>query len=99
MPAGEYTVCFCDSGASGGTRPCGRTEDYGLEIGRVIASGVSCLLDLPQHRCVEQKMGGLRCESASTGPARLTLNIHSRVGQPGFQCQSSPFQGAKKAFL
>lgn len=62
VPAGEYTVCFCDSGASGGTRPCGRAEDYGLEIGRVIASGVSCLLDLPQHRCVEQKMGGLRCE-------------------------------------
>lgn len=57
VPAGEFKVCFCDG-------HCRGPSDFNVEVGRVIASGVSCLLGLPQHGCVEMAFGGLRCTAA-----------------------------------
>jgi hypothetical protein len=57
VPAGEFKVCFCDE-------QCRGPSDFAVEIGRVIASGVSCLMGLPQHGCAEMAFGGLRCTAA-----------------------------------
>jgi hypothetical protein len=57
VPAGEFKVCFCKG-------HCRAPSDFAVEVGRVIASGVSCLLSLPKHGCVEMPFGGLRCTAA-----------------------------------
>jgi len=59
--AGTFKVCFCDSDASGS---CSAEKDYGVEIGKLHVSGVSCLLEIPKlrrTRCYEQYFGGLSC--------------------------------------
>jgi hypothetical protein len=60
---GKFKVCFCDStlvGDDGCTSPA----DYGVEVGEVQASGISCLLTNPLYNrktCVPMASGGLRC--------------------------------------
>jgi hypothetical protein len=64
FPAGgEYKLCFCDPSllASG---ICSVAEDYRIEVGRVHATGLECLLTNPRMQrgtCVQQMYGGLRC--------------------------------------
>lgn len=59
--AGTYKVCACDSEISG---KCSSKEDFTVEVGKVHASGLQCLLGKPEFArgsCVAQKYGGLRC--------------------------------------
>jgi hypothetical protein len=59
--AGTYKVCACDSEISG---KCSSKEDFTVEVGKVHASGLQCLLGKPEFArgsCVKQKYGGLRC--------------------------------------
>jgi hypothetical protein len=68
--AGTFKLCFCDShlqrvlhGANGEFK-CNQHSDFNIEIGKVHASGVSCLLDntiMRRGECVAQYHGGLRC--------------------------------------
>merc|ERR1719261_2397803 len=68
FPAGgEYKLCFCDPSliASG---LCSAAEDYRIEVGRVHATGLECLLTNPKMQrgtCVPQLYGGLRCYDSS----------------------------------
>jgi hypothetical protein len=57
VPAGEFKVCFCENNCRG-------PSSFTVEVGRVLASGVSCMLGLPQHGCSEMPFGGLRCTAA-----------------------------------
>jgi len=58
---GRFKVCFCDSTIHSS---CLKPSDYGVELGEVHVSGVSCLVENPRLRrvaCAEQYHGGLRC--------------------------------------
>jgi hypothetical protein len=60
---GEFKLCFCDPSllASG---ICSRPTDYKIEVGKVHATGLECLLTNPKMQrgtCVPQMYGGLRC--------------------------------------
>jgi hypothetical protein len=58
---GRFKVCFCDSTIHSS---CIKPSDFGVEIGEVHVSGVSCLVENPRLRrvaCAEQFHGGLRC--------------------------------------
>jgi hypothetical protein len=61
MSGGRFKVCFCDSTIH---TSCIKPSDFGVEIGEVHVSGVSCLVENPRLRrvaCAEQHHGGLRC--------------------------------------
>merc|ERR1719198_2438863 len=58
---GRFKVCFCDSTIHSS---CTKPSDFGVELGEVHVSGVSCLVENPMLRrvaCAEQFHGGLRC--------------------------------------
>merc|ERR1719352_344223 len=60
---GEFKLCFCDPSllASG---ICSQPSDYKIEVGKVHATGLECLLTNPKMQrgtCVPQMYGGLRC--------------------------------------
>jgi len=58
---GRFKLCFCDSAIHSS---CIRPEDYGIEIGEIHVSGVSCLVKNPRLQrvaCADQFHGGLRC--------------------------------------
>jgi hypothetical protein len=57
VPVGEFKACFCDGG-------CASAKDYSLEVGRIIASGVSCLIGQSHHGCTNMTHGGLMCSTA-----------------------------------
>jgi len=62
--AGKFKVCFCDSALLPPGRDCLQESDYGLEIGELYVSGVSCLLANPLFRrgtCYNMVHGGLAC--------------------------------------
>lgn len=57
-----YRVCACDSALPG--VDCTQHSDYRVEIGKVHASGLQCLLgqeSFVRGECVAQFHGGLRC--------------------------------------
>jgi len=59
---GTFKLCFCDSVLLDG--PCSDVSHYNVEVGRVHASGVYCLLKermFQKGHCVSQYHGGLRC--------------------------------------
>merc|ERR1719487_3173291 len=62
---GEFKLCFCDSSILPGTNNiCDKPEDYTIEVGRIHATGLQCLLNDPKMTkgtCVKQFYGGLRC--------------------------------------
>jgi hypothetical protein len=65
---GEFKLCFCDPAllTSG---ICSKPSDYKIEVGKVHATGLECLLTNPKMQrgtCVPQMYGGLRCYD---GPA------------------------------
>merc|ERR1719453_1424823 len=58
---GEFKLCFCDSAVVG---QCRSPFDFKIEVGKVHATGLECLLSNPKMQrgtCVPQKYGGLRC--------------------------------------
>jgi hypothetical protein len=63
---GTFKVCFCDSTLRG-DEGCTLPEHYGVEVGEVQASGISCLLTnslFNRKTCVPMgSAGGLRCYS------------------------------------
>lgn len=77
--AGTYRVCACDSTLS----PCQTKSDYSVEVGKVHASGLQCLLGdakFVKGQCVAQHWGGLRCyEDAAPAVASPFYDI----GIPG----------------
>jgi hypothetical protein len=64
FPAGgEYKLCFCDPTLLA-TGICRDAGDFRIEVGRVYATGLECLLTNPRMQrgtCVHQMYGGLRC--------------------------------------
>jgi hypothetical protein len=62
---GEFKLCFCDSDLLEGTNEiCDGPEDYTIEVGKVHATGLQCLLSNPKMTrgtCEKQEYGGLRC--------------------------------------
>lgn len=68
---GSYKVCFCDHELlPEGQTHCLAEADYSIEIGKVYASGVSCLLADEKFRrgtCYEQFHGGLACGKLQDG--------------------------------
>merc|ERR1719146_221721 len=63
MAGGEFKLCFCDPSLlpSG---ICSAPKDYKIEVGKVHATGLECLLTNPKMQrgtCVPQMYGGLRC--------------------------------------
>jgi hypothetical protein len=61
---GEFKLCFCDSDLLGENEVCDGPEDFTIEVGRVHATGLQCLLSNPKMTrgtCTEQLYGGLRC--------------------------------------
>jgi hypothetical protein len=65
---GTFKVCFCDSSLLG-DQGCMKPEDYGVEVGEVQASGISCLLTnsmFNRKTCVSMgEAGALRCYSGT----------------------------------
>jgi len=65
---GTFKVCFCDSTLRG-DEGCSLPEHYGVEVGEVQASGISCLLTnslFNRKTCVPMgSAGGLRCYSGA----------------------------------
>jgi hypothetical protein len=58
---GRFKLCFCDSEIHSS---CNKAADYGVEVGEVHVSGVSCLVANPRLQrvaCATQFHGGLRC--------------------------------------
>ena len=67
---GEFKLCFCDPSllAHG---ICSQPSDYKIEVGKVHATGLECLLTNPKMQrgtCLPQMYGGLRCYD---GPAPI----------------------------
>jgi len=73
---GSFKVCFCDSSLLPEGVPCSAPSHYGVEVGEVQASGISCLLTdrrYSRKTCVPMLDGGLRCydgEAPDTRPPR-----------------------------
>jgi len=69
---GEFTLCFCDAAAAGGS--CERLEDFSTRVGTIHVSGVGCLLadqNLARATCVPSYLGGaasLRCYKGAAPP-------------------------------
>jgi hypothetical protein len=73
---GEFKLCFCDPSLLA-TGICSRPSDYKIEVGKVHATGLECLLTNPKMQrgtCVPQMYGGLRCYD---GPAP---NVETPLG-------------------
>merc|ERR1719146_403782 len=67
---GEFKLCFCDPSLLA-TGICGRSSDYKIEVGKVYATGLECLLTNPKMQrgtCVQQMYVGLRCYDGAVPP-------------------------------
>jgi len=66
---GTFKVCFCDATLLGDGEVCDDPSDYGVEVGEVQASGISCLLTnsmFNRKTCVGMgDAGALRCYSGT----------------------------------
>jgi len=59
---GTFKLCFCDSTLTGNR--CKSEKDFTVEVGKIHASGVSCLIAKPELQkvsCATQAHGGYRC--------------------------------------
>jgi hypothetical protein len=72
VSGGSYKVCFCDSALlPAGQQYCHAESDYSVEIGELIVSGVSCLLqekDFRRRECYNMFHGGLICSDSLEYP-------------------------------
>jgi hypothetical protein len=65
---GTFKVCFCDASLLEDKAGCTGPADYGVEVGEVQASGISCLLTnsmFNRKTCVGMGPGALRCYSGT----------------------------------
>jgi hypothetical protein len=65
---GTFKLCFCDSTLTG---TCSTIADYSVEVGKIHASGLSCLIAKPELQrasCVTMFHGGLRCYKNRDAP-------------------------------
>lgn len=72
---GTFKLCFCDSSLLATGSACRSEADYGVEVGTIHASGVSCLIAKPELQrvnCVRQHWGALRCYRQYTEPPQPT---------------------------
>jgi len=87
---GSYKVCFCDSSLlPEGQQHCHAESDYDVEVGELIVSGVSCLLqekDFRRRTCYGMFHGGLACsediEYPVIAPPAATGVLPSTVALP-----------------
>jgi hypothetical protein len=80
---GTYKVCFCDSKGTG-EHACHDKADYKVEIGKLHASGLQCLVSdtrFQRGTCQKQFYGGLRCytDTASALGRQLLPDMPSHV--------------------
>jgi hypothetical protein len=63
---GRFRLCFCDNTLTADGE-CKSAEDYDLDLGYVMASGVTCFLDQARYKrdmhCISMYHGGQRCYS------------------------------------
>jgi hypothetical protein len=89
---GEFKLCFCDSSILPGTNNfCDKAEDYTIEVGKIHATGLQCLLNDPKMTkgtCVQQFYGGLRCYDGAA-PAVTVPTDYLGVPNPLGQARSS----------
>jgi hypothetical protein len=104
---GEFKLCFCDSDLLEGENAiCDGPEDYTIEVGKVHATGLQCLLSNPKMTrgtCETQEYGGLRCYDGSAPDVPLPVEFLG-VPKPSGQawsdhtkmliafCQFAPFE-------
>jgi hypothetical protein len=71
---GTFKLCFCDSSIQ---KTCSSKKDYSVQVGKIHASGVSCLIQeksLRKASCVEQFHGSsLRCYSGDAPHVELPM--------------------------
>jgi hypothetical protein len=75
---GTFKLCFCDSYRWPAGLPCNKIEDFGVEVGTIHSSGVSCLVAQPELQkasCVPHmptwptgEATGLRCYKDMDAP-------------------------------
>jgi hypothetical protein len=82
---GTFKVCFCDSTLRG-EAGCLLPEHYGVEVGEVQASGISCLLTnslFNRKTCVPMgSAGGLRCYSGTPPDTEAPLYPDVQPDEP-----------------
>jgi len=85
---GEFKLCFCDSSIlPGANNICDKPEDYTVEVGRIHATGLQCLLNDPKMTkgtCVRQFYGGLRCYDGAAPDVTVPtdyLGVPNPLGQ------------------
>jgi len=76
---GEFKLCFCDSDLlEGDNAICNGPEDYTIEVGRIHATGLQCLLSNPKMTrgtCESQHYGGLRCYDGDAPKTKLPVEF------------------------
>jgi len=80
---GTFKLCFCDSTLLGAGETCSKPADFAVQVGRVHASGVSCLLAEPKLRTVEcesQLYGGMRCYGSGAPKIDIYEPLESYFG-------------------
>jgi hypothetical protein len=110
---GEFKLCFCDSSIlpqDDGYNICDEPKDYTIEVGRIHATGLQCLLNDPKMTkgtCVKQFYGGLRCYDGAA-PDTTVPEEYLGVPNPKSQkwgelvtsmityCQYAPEEDAKE---
>jgi hypothetical protein len=88
---GEFKLCFCDSSILPGVNNiCDTPEDYTIEVGKIHATGLQCLLNDPKMTkgtCVQQHHGGLRCYDGAA-PTVAVPTEYLGVPNPDGQARS-----------
>jgi len=80
---GEFKLCFCDAAMADGV--CDDPAEFTIEVGKVHATGLQCLLSNPKMTkgtCVEQMYGGLRCYSDGEAPVEDVPTAITGVPNP-----------------
>merc|ERR1719316_2002825 len=76
---GEFKLCFCDSALlTGANAVCNGPEDYTIEVGKIHATGLQCLLSNPKMTrgtCVKQHYDGLRCYDGAAPTTTLPVEF------------------------
>jgi len=76
---GEFKLCFCDSDLlEGANAVCNGPEDYTIEVGKIHATGLQCLLSNPKMTrgtCVKQHYDGLRCYDGAAPTTTLPVEF------------------------
>lgn len=100
FPAGCHKLCFCDMTLAP-TGVCTTPADFGVEIGEVHASTVSCLLADSRHSrksCLPMADGGLRCYAELSSSVTVTENPSLPTPDPTDPAPVPPVYATKCLF-